>query len=264
VFLAMVRSQDPLSVAKMVLTIGAFSGNMKDAERRRLEGLEPYALVQEWAPYLQGMAFVERVHAKGGWDAVAKLYDDPPRTTEQCLHPERFLATRDEPTPLSFADVAGPEGWTPADLRVLGELNVTLLLRIRGASSKDARLAAAGWEGDLLRTWVGPDGRSAIAWATTWDSEEDASQFTDAMRSILTGRYPQVASVVESSAARPPDAPDAPPAWTAVSYDCGDAPDSRGRTVRRGREVFLVEGLPEAEVERIVAGMLRTGIARVE
>ena len=68
-----------------------------DAYRaERAEGTDdrlPDGLGKEYAfPYEAGVAFVEAVLAQGGWEAVNEVYSRPPTTTEQILHPDKYLA----------------------------------------------------------------------------------------------------------------------------------------------------------------------------
>ncbi len=57
-------------------------------------------------PYQEGLRFVRTLYQQGGWAAVNRAYRDPPTSTEQLLHPERYLGDRDQP---QTVDVARPE-----------------------------------------------------------------------------------------------------------------------------------------------------------
>jgi hypothetical protein len=61
-------------------------------------------------PYLQGLAFVCRLHAGGGWKAVDRAYDEPPTTTAQVLFPERYDEREAAVDPRDPAARAGPGG----------------------------------------------------------------------------------------------------------------------------------------------------------
>jgi hypothetical protein len=90
-------------------------------------------------PYLAGRDFVRALHARAGWDSVRRAWDDPPRSTEQVLHPEKYVA-REEPRAVR-----------------------------RGAAPRHGRLLQEGVLGEaLLRTLLGPGGeRGAAGWAAT-------------------------------------------------------------------------------------------------
>jgi hypothetical protein len=121
-------------------------------------------------PYLAGRDFVRALHEKGGWPAVRQAWTDPPRSTEQVLHPAKYLA-REEPRRVPATP--SPAGGRLLQEGVLGEALTRTLL----GDGSDA--AAAGWGGDLYQVWdVG--GRTLVAWRTEWDTAADAREFHEA------------------------------------------------------------------------------------
>ncbi|HEV2871340.1 MAG TPA: hypothetical protein VG409_07935, partial [Actinomycetota bacterium] len=140
-------------------------------------------------PYEQGLRFVRALYAQGGWDAVNDAYRDPPTSTEQLLHPERYLGARDRPQKVELADLSGRlgGGWRPAAELSFGELDARLLLQGELAVTT-AEAAAEGWDGGRLRTFQRGTG-TALALRTVWDSGAEATQFCGAMRGWATGRF---------------------------------------------------------------------------
>ena len=129
-------------------------------------------------PYTLGRAFVAGVHARGGWPAVRSAWDAPPRSSEQVLHPEKYVTG--EPPRLVDPGPAPAGGRQIAD-GVLGEAFIRTLL------GGDAEAAAAGWGGDHYRAWdVG--GRTLLAWRSVWDTEGDAREFREALAKTLSAR----------------------------------------------------------------------------
>ncbi|MBI4576214.1 MAG: hypothetical protein HY722_08135 [Planctomycetes bacterium] len=139
--------------------------------------------------YSRGATFVQRVLREGGWEAVSRLYDDGPTSTEQVLHPERFLRERDYPTRviLPRLDPALGEGWSETLADGLGELEVDILLR-GFLDDEAASRASWGWDGDGFRALRGPEGREVLAWVTVWDSEKDAREFEEAYGEVRSRR----------------------------------------------------------------------------
>lgn len=133
-------------------------------------------------PYLGGAAFVEAL-----WKSEAGR-PPPfgvllPQSTEQVLHPERFLGgERDEPEELELSAGAG---WRTLYEDTLGELEIGILLETLGGD----RAAAAGWDGDRYALLVSDQGTRALAWFTVWDSEGSRDRFVRALRSHLPS-YP--------------------------------------------------------------------------
>jgi hypothetical protein len=140
-------------------------------------------------PYQQGLAFVRALYQQGGWAAVNRAYRDPPTSTEQLLHPERYLGDRDQPQPVAVADLSGRlgGGWRPSAELSVGELDLRLLLQGELAVTT-AETAAAGWDGGRLRTFQ-QGGRTALVLRTVWDSGAEASQFCGAMSGWATDRF---------------------------------------------------------------------------
>jgi hypothetical protein len=139
-------------------------------------------------PYNDGTAFVYRLLATGGYAAVNKAFGDPPNSTEQILHPEKYL-TREAPIdvqlPAKLASTLGP-GWSVATQDTLGELVLRIWLE-QVLSTPDAAAAAAGWGGDRLDLLRGPNGAVAIALRTEWDTPGDADAFLAAAQQTVAG-----------------------------------------------------------------------------
>ncbi len=130
-------------------------------------------------PYIQGAAFVQALHASDGYRAVNTAYRSrPPLSTEQILHPERYLSVApDWPTALTLPSLEGllPAGNEMVDEDTLGELGV--LSWLEGVGGQDVVGTPLGWGGDRYATYVLPDGSVLFTWLTTWDTPDDAQRF---------------------------------------------------------------------------------------
>jgi hypothetical protein len=138
-----------------------------DLTRKRLE-----------FPYRDGMMFVADIYRAGGFPLVDQMYASPPRSTEQVLHPEKYLAGE---LPRPVADPKPPRGYTLQATGTLGELDTRVLLE-RCLDPETAERAAAGWAGDRYGVFVGPERRLATAWVSAWDTAEDADEAEGALR----------------------------------------------------------------------------------
>jgi hypothetical protein len=141
-------------------------------------------------PNAEGRVFVQRLLEAGGWDAVNRAYTDPPRSTEQILHPVRYLEQQDEPTQVAVPHIgwALGEEWQEAVEETLGELVVGLYLKEELPEQK-AWQAAAGWDGDTFLVWERETGRQVVVWRTLWDSSADAREFEDGLVTFVEQRY---------------------------------------------------------------------------
>jgi len=152
---------------------GDFSGPSTEGVPRMIVELQLY-------PYTDGQAFVDALADEGGSEAIGRALREFPVTTEQVLHPERF--PDDLPKEVDVPDFAPTfgSGWRDHDVMIVGELWLRLLLGLR-LDRTTAERAAAGWDGGTYRAWS--DGRDvAVVLSTTWDTPEDAAQFSEALR----------------------------------------------------------------------------------
>jgi hypothetical protein len=122
----------------------------------RLDGLPAHLGQRLTFPYLQGMTFVCRLYADGGWASVNRAYDRPPTTSAQVLFPDRYAAgeaavdLRDPPAP--------PAPWRRAGRETFGAADLLWLLQAPGGQRGRAldrpldRVAA--WAGGELATFT--------------------------------------------------------------------------------------------------------------
>jgi|GEM_PF-412258 len=134
-------------------------------------------------PYLRGMLFNLALRQRGGTKLVDYAYrEDPPQSTEQILHPEKWLDQYDGPVVLAVPDVGGlvAGGAAPREIDrgAWGELGLRVLLSERSPETpaEVAEAAAAGWGGDLYVLYE-LEGADYLAWVTEWDRAEDADEF---------------------------------------------------------------------------------------
>lgn len=184
--------QDPGLAARLALSAGVAA--------EPLDG-PPALTIWLMFPYLQGPIFVQALRDAGGWAAVDAAYADPPATTEQVLHPEKYLE-RDEPTAVTLPDLAAAlgSGWQEVDQDTAGELLTSVVLADlepgQGFNSflgtlalpEPAVNAAAGWDGDRYGLWANGE-QEVLAWRSVWDTEEDALAFARALQGYAAQRY---------------------------------------------------------------------------
>ena len=145
--------------------------------------------------HVDGLLFVARVRAHRPWSAVDALWTDPPASSEQVLHPEKYDAC-EAPLPIDAAALPALAGFgRPATGDVLGELVVRTWLAT-ALAPEIAWRAAAGWGGDRVGLYEptpaapNADGGAAspgapLAWITLWDDPAEADDFARAARQVL-------------------------------------------------------------------------------
>ena len=142
-------------------------------------------------PYTRGFEFtVQLLQQAGGWALIDDAFANPPVSTEQVLHANKFLEY-ETPVPVVLPSLGGAlgEAWSEAGQDTLGEFLISSYLAMTGeegvAAESTAATAAAGWGGDRLALWEHADGGLVLAWRLVWDTEDDASEFYDAARDAL-------------------------------------------------------------------------------
>ncbi|MCX5745925.1 MAG: hypothetical protein NT062_25895 [Proteobacteria bacterium] len=130
-------------------------------------------------PYRAGFGFVAALRRHQPWSAVDAAFARPPRSTEQILHPERYLA--DElPIPIEITMPAALPGYAIAHSTVWGEFGFDVFLRSHRVAAIAAAEASEGWGGD--RALLVTSGRHAVGISRSeWDSEADAIEAAEAL-----------------------------------------------------------------------------------
>lgn len=138
--------------------------------------------------YSAGVKFVAEAYRRGGYGAVDRLFQQPPQSSQQILHPELYF---DNPTPPARITVAGYQaalaGWSKADENTEGELGLNIILKLAfGAGTRQVTLAEA-WKGDRIVSLTRGTELSVI-WLIDLSSERAASQFAAAYTDALDRR----------------------------------------------------------------------------
>jgi hypothetical protein len=138
--------------------------------------------------YVQGFAFCLEVRRAGGQKLLDYAFTtDPPRSSEQILHPGKWHGRRDDPIALRWPDLATElPAWKKVSEGELGEATIQSLLRESGGDREKANAAAAGWGGDRFAVYE-KAGRRRLVWWTEWDSDGDAREFQAAVRRLGGG-----------------------------------------------------------------------------
>lgn len=185
-------------------------------------------------PYEQGSEWASRVYKRGGWALVSASFTKLPQSTEQILHPEKYLAY-EAPVKIELPELRGMlgPGWNKIDTDVNGEWSFYLILDQFLNSPAESKRAAAGWAGDRYAFYEGPKaGESLLVQRTKWDTEKDAREFFEAYAKRTGRRYENPGDGDNGSADQ----------HETASWKTGE-----GEVILelRGIDVLIVEGLPE-------------------
>lgn len=189
-------------------------------------------------PYLQGVTFVQTLIDRGGgtFRLVDRAYRDPPRSTEQILHPARYLSARDDPIVVSMPDVGSAlgEGWRRIEAGEVGELDLKLVAAYggQGLSARDARVAAQGWDGGSYAGFTSGN-RTVVAMSLAFDSDTELREADRLIARWLPLRFRNVGS-----------------AYRVDDGSGWDGRDGAGVVVRSASRLVLILGSEREDVDR--------------
>jgi hypothetical protein len=156
------------------------------ASTKTLDNAPRYIRESLYFPYIQSGPFMDALRAQNGFESVNKALADPPQSTEQILHPEKYLdSPRDDPQkvtvpPLTSTLTTLSPDWKYVDGGSWGEFDLQLQLKINGISDDEADQAAAGWGGAWYVQYESGN-NSLLALDTRWDTTNDANEFNAAL-----------------------------------------------------------------------------------
>jgi len=185
-------------------------------------------------PYEAGSNWATAIYRRGGWDMVSKAFAKLPQSTEQIMHPEKYVAY-EAPLKLTVPDLKlqlGP-GWKRIDSDVNGEWGCYLILDEYLNDAAESKKAAAGWAGDEFALYEGATPTDLfVAQVTAWDTPADAREFFDAYLKRTWKRYHEAAGTDINS--------------TTERGERHEWKTSTGRGVLelRGSRVLILEGMP--------------------
>ncbi len=168
------------------------------------ESLNMGLYLTTFLPYSDGPAFVDDLHERGGWDAVDRAYEEPPTSTAQIIHPERY--PDDPPREVTVSDRSSGE-WerfgggedSKARTERLGEASLFAGLWHNGVIRYQYPFSASaehtiyrydhpitdGWDGDVLVPYRDGDGRTGYVLRTTWTNASEAAAFRGGYERLL-------------------------------------------------------------------------------
>jgi hypothetical protein len=186
-------------------------------------------------PYVEGLGFIYQFRKRFAWPDMSAVYRDPPRSTTQILHPEKYLDAREDPLPVVIPDLSrllpGAHLVAADDL---GEFALGAVLSLH-LGDAEGRRAAAGWCGDRYRIWEDEGGRFVIAYRVMVADAVVAQALAGHLQASVEKRHPDLAG---KAAAR---------GGGLVTWTDG----GRGFAVeRRGTSVVLLEQVPAQALDR--------------
>lgn len=132
-------------------------------------------------PYLEGMKFSRAIFKEKKWKGLNQVLKRKPLSSEQILHPQKYLAGEN---PQTVFTGFRPSRGELVHSGVIGEYFLNVLLK-NGPEIADA---AAGWGGDLFSLYRQGDSR-LLLWEAHWDTGADCSRFYADFQKFLEKKF---------------------------------------------------------------------------
>lgn len=194
-------------------------------------------------PYVEGLGFIYQFRKRQPWAAMSAIYSDPPRSTTQILHPEKYFDRREDPVAVAIPDLSPllPGSRLVSD-DDLGEFSLGAVLALHLGDTEGPR-AATGWRGDRYRIWEDAAGRFTIAYRVIVANQQMAAALADQLRASVERRHPELAGKASARTGG------------LVTW----AEEGRAFAVeRRGASVVLLEQVPLPTLDRARDAMWRS------
>jgi len=208
-------------ISEQLYEIHALTRTERQEKRRQEQSMSgqvnmdgvPLVLLEEtYFPYVFGPEFIAAVIGRdalrqaidsgtGYGPAVDRIFQNPPKSTAQIIHPEKYL-NNVQPVPVNFPDLAaalGP-GWEQRRKDLLGEIDHRILVQ-QYVNRELGDRAADGWAGDAFALLRNGD-QTAVVVRTVWDTPNDATEWFDAYTRAMAARFRQNLQGVDQRANR--------------------------------------------------------------
>ncbi len=130
-------------------------------------------------PYLGGTGFTQEfLKAHAGWKDLHLIFEHPPVSTQQILHPDLYLNfTRPEVVELPKWKGLVPDDWKLLDENVMGEFGLSEIMKQFKVGNRDESISAA-WKGDRYAVFEDSKTKSTpLVFRLALDNNDDAARF---------------------------------------------------------------------------------------
>jgi hypothetical protein len=130
-------------------------------------------------PYLAGTGFTQEfLKAHSGWKDIHLIFENPPVSTQQILHPDLYLnGTKPVAVTLPAWKGVAPDDWKLLEENTMGEFGVGEVLKQFKKDNSEDPLSTA-WKGDRYAVFDDPKSKTTpLVFRIALDTPEDAARF---------------------------------------------------------------------------------------
>ncbi len=157
-------------------------------------------------PYNQGITFVDAVFRKLGRSAFDEVFDHPPLSTRQILHPAAYLSKEmpvmtDAPTLDETLGKLRAHQFRVLAEGVLGEFDVSALLRQYATNPQSGAAEATHFRGGSYRLYESKrDKHPVLSYVVDMDSPEAATTYLALYKQVLKGKWKHLDIATQNAA----------------------------------------------------------------
>lgn len=167
----------------LLLRSGALGEMDKDPN---LKNAPPFIRDELLFPYLAGTSFSQQfLKANSGWGDLKKVFENPPISTQQILHPDLYLkGVKPDPVKLPDWKSIAPAGWKLLEENVLGEFGLDEVLK-QFVDQERASGISPAWAGDRYALFEDQKKRTLLVLRLRLDNSDDAARFFGQYSEVL-------------------------------------------------------------------------------
>ena len=173
------------------LVLDLFSTAFSVFKQAEFDKAPSYVKTSMLFPYTKGLDFITAFYHEDSEITIDEVFRNPPQSTEQILHIEKYIAGEIPVYPLlpDLSDALTPHKLRIITNNVLGELGVRELLQ-QHISSPHAIEAAAGWGSDQYIVFENEStNERGFMIFSLWDSPKDTMEFYTAYLQWLKQKH---------------------------------------------------------------------------
>lgn len=137
-------------------------------------------------PYTKGFMFQQAVIVKLGKPGFAEVFKNPPQSTQQIIHPEKYFG-KQQPAKVALPAVK-LKGYTGLVEGGMGEFDHDILFRQYGAEAD--RKIAEKWRGAQFRIFENKKTKATVlVYASEWEDAASAKEALRLYRAALKGKW---------------------------------------------------------------------------
>jgi hypothetical protein len=191
-------------------------------------------------PYMSGIKFTQAVLKAGnGWPDFYKVFDKPPASTQQIMHPDLYLqGVVPAKVELPATQGAIPSEWKKLDENGMGEFGLLEILKQFLAKDRSSSLAG-GWSGDRYAIFENQKNkRTLLEFRIRFAGDAAADRFLGAYSELLGLKYDQRTNLTRG------------PGFTSF-----DTPEDGVFLRCNGSDCFVLEGGTREMFDRLTKAM---------